>query len=139
MDVVFLIGRILLVVPFLQSGLMIHFSRTGVEYARAYGAPAPALMVPLSGAAIVAGGFSVAFGVWADLGALVLAAFALAVLPIMHAFWKEEDPQAQQAQMVNFVKNISMAGGALVVFYVYNQFQGDAGLSITDPLFSRAD
>ena len=43
MDVVFLIGRILLVVPFVQSGLMIHFSRTGVEYARAYGAPAPML------------------------------------------------------------------------------------------------
>lgn len=139
MDVVFLIGRILLVVPFLQSGLMLHFSRTGIEYARAYNAPAPEVMVPLSGAAIVAGGLSVAFGVWADLGALVLAAFALAILPIMHAFWKEEDAQAQQAQMVNFVKNVSMAGGALIAFYVYNQLQGEAGLSITDPLFGRAD
>jgi hypothetical protein len=27
--------------------------------------------------------------------------------------------------------------GALVLFYTYNQLQGDAGLSITDPLFSR--
>ena len=139
MDVVFLIGRILLVVPFLQSGLMIHFSRTGVEYARAYGAPAPALTVPLSGAAIVVGGLSVALGIWGDLGALVLAAFALAILPFMHAFWREEDAQAQQTQLVNFVKNVSMAGGALILFYVYNQLQGDAGLSITDPLFGRAD
>ena len=139
MDVLFLIGRILLVVPFIQSGLMIHFSRTGVENARAYGAPAPALMVPLSGAAIVVGGLSVALGIWGDLGALVLAAFALAILPIIHAFWKEDDAQAQQAQIVNFVKNISIAGGALVLFYAYNQLQGDAGLSITDPLFSRAD
>lgn len=113
MDVVFLIGRILLVIPFLQPGLMIHFSRQGVEYARSYGAPAPELMVPLSGAAIVAGGLSVALGVWGDVGALVLAAFALAILPIMHAFWKEGDDQGRQMQMVNFVKNVSMAGGAL--------------------------
>src|ERR687897_1644653 len=139
MDVVFLIGRILFVVPFVLSGLTNHFSRQGVEYARNYGAPAPGLMVPLSGAAIVAGGLSVALGIWADLGALVLAAFALAILPIMHAFWKEEDAQAQQGQMVNFIKNVSMAGGALVIFYVYNQLQGAAELSITDPLFGRAD
>src|ERR671911_1159839 len=139
MDVVFLVGRILLALPFVQSGLMLHFSRQGVEYARGYGAPAPELMVPLSGAAIVAGGLSVALGIWGDLGALVLAAFALSILPIMHAFWKEQDAQAQQAQVVNFVKNVSMAGGALVLFYAYNQLQGEAGLLITDPLFGRAD
>ena len=139
MDVVFLVGRILLAAPFVQSGLMIHFSRQGVEVARSYNAPAPGLTVPLSGAAIVAGGLSVAFGIWGDLGALVLAAFALAILPIMHAFWKETEPQAQQMQMVNFVKNVSMAGGALILFYAFNQLQGDAGLSITDPLFSRGD
>jgi putative oxidoreductase len=46
-------------------------------------------MVPLCGAAIVAGGVSVALGIWGDLGSLVLAAFALAILSIMHAFWKE--------------------------------------------------
>ncbi len=125
--------------PFVLSGLTNHFSRQGVEYARGYGAPAPELMVPLSGVAIVAGGLSVALGIWADLGALVLAAFALSILPIMHAFWKEEDAQAQQTQMVQFVKNVSLAGGALVIFYVYNQLQGEAGLSITDPLFGRAD
>lgn len=139
MDVVFLIGRILLAVPFIQSGLMIHFSRQGVEYARSYNAPAPELTVPLSGAAIVLGGLSVALGVWGDLGAIVLAAFALAILPIMHPFWKEEDAQMQQVQMVNFVKNISMAGGALILFYAFNQLQGEAGLSITDPLFSMGD
>lgn len=54
-------------------------------------------------------------------------------------FWKEEDAQAQQTQMAQFVKNVSMAGGALVIFYVYNQLQGVAGLSITNPLFDRAD
>jgi hypothetical protein len=40
-------------------------------------------------------------------------------------------------QMVNFQKNFAMLGGALVLFHVWNQLQGDAGLSLTDPLFGR--
>jgi hypothetical protein len=32
---------------------------------------------------------------------------------------------------------MALAGGALVLFYAYNQLQGDAGLSITDLLFGR--
>jgi hypothetical protein len=40
-------------------------------------------------------------------------------------------------QMVNFVKNVSMAGGALVLFYAFNQLQDEAGLAITHPLLAR--
>ena len=139
MDAVFLAGRILFAVIFLASGLMTHLAgRAGaMQYARAYKAPAPELMVPLSGLVIVVGALSVALGVLADVGALLLGAFALSIAPIMHAFWREEDPQAQQNQMAHFMKNIAMVGGALVIFYVYNQLQGDAPLSLTDPLFNR--
>jgi hypothetical protein len=35
------------------------------------------------------------------------------------------------------MKNMALAGGALVPFYTYNQLQSDAGRSITDPLFAR--
>jgi hypothetical protein len=35
------------------------------------------------------------------------------------------------------MKKMAIAGGALVLFYAYNQLQDDAGLSITDPLFAR--
>jgi uncharacterized membrane protein YphA (DoxX/SURF4 family) len=139
MEVVFLIGRILFGMLFVMSGLTVHMGREGVEYARAYGAPAPALMVPLSGAVIVAGGLSVALGIWADLGALLLAAFVLSIAPIMHAFWKEDDEQMKAIQMAQFMKNVALAGAALIVFYAYNQLQGAADLSITDPLFGRAD
>jgi len=37
--------------------------------------------------------------------------------------------------MVNFTKNVALLGGALVLFYVWNQLQGEAGLSLIDPLF----
>jgi len=58
---------------------------------------------------------------------------------MMHAFWREREPQMRQTQMVMFMKNVSMLGGALVLFYLFNQLQGEAGLSITDPLFGMAD
>ena len=139
MDVVFLAGRILFAVLFVSSGLTVHMSRQGVEYARAYGAPAPELLVPLSGGAIVVGGLMVALGIWADLGALILAAFVVSIAPIMHAFWKEQDQQMKGIQQAQFMKNIALAGGALILFYAFNQLQGEAGLSITDPLFGRGD
>jgi hypothetical protein len=40
---------------------------------------------------------------------------------------------------IHFGKDIALAGAALVIFYAWNQLQGDAGLSITDPLFERGD
>jgi uncharacterized membrane protein YphA (DoxX/SURF4 family) len=139
MDVVFLVGRILFVLVFLFSGSTVHLlqAKQGIGYARMYGVPAPEITVPLSGLMAVLGGLSVAFGIWGDLGALVLVAFLLPVAFYMHAFWKETDPQQKANQMAHFMKNISMAGGALVLFYAWNQLQSEAGLSITDPLFDR--
>jgi putative oxidoreductase len=138
-DVVFLIGRILLALIFIFSGLTVHLigRRQGIEYARAYNVPLVEIGVPLTGVLAVLGGLSVVFGVWGDLGALFLVAFLLLITPFMHAWWREQDELQKQLQLVNFMKNTGLLGGALVTFYVWNQLQGDAGLSITDPLFSR--
>jgi putative oxidoreductase len=139
MDVVFLIGRILFVAIFVFSGVTVHIigREQSIQYARAYGSPLPELGVPLTGVVAILGGLSVLLGVWADLGALLIAGFLVLITPIMHAFWKEQDPTQRQNQLFNFLKNTALLGGALVIFYVYNQLQGDAGLSLTDPLFGR--
>jgi putative oxidoreductase len=139
MDVVFLIGRILFGLIFLFSGLTVHLigRRQGIQYARMYNVPIPELGVPLTGLMAVGGAALVMLGLWGDLGALLIAAFLVLITPLMHAFWKETEEQQKQAQMVNFMKNTALLGGALVLFYAWNQLQGDAGLSITDPLFGR--
>jgi putative oxidoreductase len=139
LDVLFLIGRILLALLFIQSGATVHLlqRRGGIEYARGYGAPAPELTVPLTGVMAVAGGLMVALGLWGDLGALLLAAFLIPVTWYMHGFWRETDPMQRANQMAHFSKNAALLGGALVLFYLWNQLQGDAGLSLTDPLFDR--
>jgi putative oxidoreductase len=139
MDVVFLVGRILFAAIFVFSGATVHLlqRRQGIEYARSYGVPMAELGVPLTGVMAVLGGLLVAFGIWGDLGALLIVAFLLLITPLMHAFWRETDATQQQLQMVNFMKNTGLLGGALALFYAWNQLQGEAGLSITDPLFGR--
>jgi uncharacterized membrane protein YphA (DoxX/SURF4 family) len=138
MDWILLIGRILFVLIFVMSGSMLHLLkwRDGVGYARASGYTlAPELMVPASGLAAVLGGLSVAIGVWPDLGALVIAAFAFPVAYFMHAFWKVDDPMMRANQQAHFMKNMSMGGAALALFAFFQQFGDEIGLTVTGPLF----
>ena len=64
---------------------------------------------------MLAGGLSVILGVYADLGALVLAAVLLAMAVMMHNFWAA-DEQTKPMEMISFMKNVSMAGAALILF-----------------------
>jgi putative oxidoreductase len=95
--------------------------------------------VPLTGAVIIVSGLGVILGVLPDLAALLLAGFLFLTAFIIHAFWRVQDPQMRQMEQIHFSKDLALAGAALVMFYAWNQLQGDAGLSITDPLFSRGD
>jgi putative oxidoreductase len=51
---------------------------------------------------------------------------------MMHAFWKETDAMAQQMEMVQFTKDISLAGAALAFVWVFS-FEG-IDLTLTGPL-----
>jgi uncharacterized membrane protein YphA (DoxX/SURF4 family) len=87
---------------------------------------------------LVVGGLSVALGIWADLGALILAVVLIAMAVKMHDFWAATDPQAKQVEMISFLKNISMAGAALVLFAALADLPKGAeviGPMITDSLF----
>jgi uncharacterized membrane protein YphA (DoxX/SURF4 family) len=136
-DWVFLLGRILFALIFLNAGITVHLigRAQGVAYAKNYNVPLAELGVPLTGVMAVLGSVSIVVGVWGDLGALLIAAFLLLITPLMHAYWKETDPMQRMVQQVMFNKNTAMLGGALVLFYTWNQLGSNAGLSLTDPLF----
>ncbi|HYX89642.1 MAG TPA: DoxX family protein [Gaiellaceae bacterium] len=135
MDLIELIGRIVFVAMFVNSGVRHLTQREGMTaYARAMGGPAPEVLVPATGLMILAGGILIALGVWADLGALLIAAFLVPVAYYMHGFWRFDDPEARQAQMAHFMKNVSLAGAALALFALYQQF-GDRLWMLTGPLF----
>jgi len=136
MDVIALIGRILFAAIFLGSSIA-HFTQSESmgAYAEAKGVPSGKLMTLASGVLIAVGGLMVLLGVWADLGALLLVLFLLPTAFLMHAFWKETDPVVKQGEMTNFMKNVSISGGALLFFALYAGYGQDLGLTITGPLF----
>jgi putative oxidoreductase len=134
MDVVLLIGRVLFVVLFLGSALG-HLTKTDdmAGYAASRGVPMARVATLTSGVLILLGGLSVLLGVWGDLGALLLLAFLLATAVMVHGYWRDADPMARYTEMVQFNKDVALAGAALAFFWAFSQ---DPGLTVTDSLFS---
>lgn len=120
MNTLFWIGRILFAMLFIASGLG-HLTRRQAmaTYAEAKGVPAAGTLVPLTGLMIIAGGLSVLLWSWVDLGAWLLVLFLFAAAGKMHAFWKEENEIARQMEMAHFMKNMALAGAAIVFYVLY--------------------
>jgi uncharacterized membrane protein YphA (DoxX/SURF4 family) len=117
--VAFLAGRVLFGGVLAFMGLN-HFLQADqmAGYAEMKGAPAPRLSVYASGALLIAGGLSVVLGVAPLLGAAALAGFLVVATPLFHDFWSVEDPEQQQQEMTDFLKNVALVGGALVLLAV---------------------
>jgi len=108
-----LAGRLLFALIVIFAGLN-HFAPRTIAFAASQGVPPASLAVPLSGVLSIAGGLSILLGYRARLGAWLLVLFLIAVTP-MHKFWGIADPKMAQIQMVMFLKNLSMLGGALLI------------------------
>jgi len=110
---VVLLGRLLFALIFLMAGPN-HFSSQTIAFAASQGVPLASFAVPLSGVIALVGGISILLGYRAKLGAWLIALFLVAVTP-MHKFWGITDPMMQQMQMVMFMKNLAILGGALLI------------------------
>jgi len=111
---VVVLGRFFFALIFLLAGAN-HFNKQTIGYAASQGVPLASIAVPLSGAVAIAGGLSILLGYRAKLGAWLIVLFLIPVSLMMHKFWTVTDPMMAQLQMVMFMKNVSMLGGALLV------------------------
>lgn len=134
MDIILIIGRVLFALMLVTGGLN-HFTKAEAMagYAAHKGVPQPKLANLVSGLMLLLGGLSIILGVWADLGALVSAVVLLAMAVMMHDFWKADD-QAKQMETISFFKNVSMAGGALVMFAALAA--ADKGVRVIGPMIT---
>lgn len=111
------IGRFFLSLIFVLSGIS-HFSSESIGYAASQGVPMADILVPISGLIALIGGISVMTGFHARVGAVLILMFLVPVTLIMHNFWSFSDPAIAQNQMIHFMKNLSIIGGAvLIAFY----------------------
>jgi len=109
-----LLGRVLFGLIFILSGLN-HFSKDTIAFAASQGVPLASLAVPASGIIALVGGLSILLGYRARIGAWMIVLFLVPVTFAMHKFWGIADAAIAQNQMVHFMKNLSMLGGALLM------------------------
>ncbi|MGK5628326.1 DoxX family membrane protein [Streptomyces sp. URMC 123] len=137
MDILVLIGRILFAALFLASAANHLAQRKAMAgYAAAKGVPAAGAAMAAGTLVLLLGGLSVLLGIWADLGALLLAVFLVPTTVLMHAFWKEDDPGARQQEMIHFQKDLALAGASLMLFALISYAGHELGLTLTGPLFA---
>ena len=130
----FLIGRMIFGGFFLYNGINhIRNRKPMAQYTQAKGVPAALSEAAVvgTGVAMMAGGASILSGVKPKWGALAILGFLGGVSPIMHDFWKHEDPQRRQAELINFTKNMAMAGAALALMGVEEPWE--ASVPIAQP------
>src|SRR2546423_8936967 len=111
---------IILLVRFLFSLIFIvtitsHFSPHTIQYAASAGVPVPSILVPLAAIIATLGGLSILLGFKARLGAWLIVIFLVPVTLWMHRFWSVADPGMQAMQKINFMKNLSLTGAALLI------------------------
>jgi putative oxidoreductase len=112
----FLIGRILFGGFFIHAGINhLKHRKSMARYAEAKGVPAPELAVTLSTVPLLIGGTSLLLGVKPKLGTLALLGFLAGVSPVMHDFWRNEDPNERSNNEIQFLKNLALAGAALTL------------------------
>jgi uncharacterized membrane protein YphA (DoxX/SURF4 family) len=110
-----LLGRLIFGGFFLYNGVNHFLNRKQLSgYAQAKGVPAANLAVEASGALMVLGGLSMLTGYKPKLGSAAITAFLAGVTPSIHRFWTEDNPQQRQMELINFTKNVALAGAAMI-------------------------
>ncbi len=79
------------------------------------GLPEPELMVVLNGAVMTIGGTLLALDIAPRLTAAALIGSLVPTTLVGHAFWKEENEAGRKAQQTQFLKNLGLIGGLLLV------------------------
>ena len=103
-----LIGRVVLSIIFIQAGWSKIFGYAGtVEHMQAAGVPGA--LLPLVILTELGGGLCVLLGLFTRYAAIALAGFCVLAAYLFHF------QPGDMGQMINFMKNITIAGGLLVL------------------------
>ena len=101
------LGRVLMSIIFIQAGISKIGSADTAAYMASHGVPA--MLLPLVIFTEAVGGLCVLLGLFTRYAAIALAGFCVLAAIFFH--WQPSD----QMQMINFMKNITIAGGFLVL------------------------
>lgn len=110
-DLTSLVARLLIASLFLVFGFeKVTGYASSVGYMEAYGLPAT--LLPVAIATELGGGFAILFGIFSRWAAVALAIFCIVTALVFHTAWSGD---GGQVQFINFMKNIGLAGGLLLL------------------------
>jgi putative oxidoreductase len=111
-----LLGRILLALMFVISG---YGKLTGFDgtagYIASKGLPMPQVLAAVAVLIELGAGLAIIIGWKTRWAALAFIVFLIVISPIFHNFWAAPAEQ-MMAQQINFMKNLTILGGMLVLF-----------------------
>jgi putative oxidoreductase len=109
-------------IQLLLSGIFIYggwgaFSKPGgrPKLVAAAGIPQPEQVVVLNGALMILVGLLLGLGIAPRLAAALLLGSLIPTTLVGHAFWKEEPGPEFEKQMLQFLKNLGLIGGLLMI------------------------
>jgi putative oxidoreductase len=110
-----LLGRVLLASIFVYSGFgkITGFQGT-VGFIASAGLPMPQVLAVGSIIVEFIGGLALLIGFRARWAALAFVVFLIVITPVFHNFWSAPPAEAM-SQQINFIKNIAIVGGMLMV------------------------
>jgi len=111
-----LLGRMLLALLFVISGFgKIPGFQGTVGHIAGKGLPLPEVLAALAVLVELGGGIAIALGWKTRWVAAAMILFLLVITPIFHNFWAAPPDQVIN-QQTNFMKNVSILGGFLILF-----------------------
>jgi uncharacterized membrane protein YphA (DoxX/SURF4 family) len=112
------IARLCLAIVFLYSGVdKLWHSRSSIEEVRSDGLPWPAAFAGATIFTQLVGGFLVATGFFAWLGALLLAGFTVPATLLGHRFWLRHGSEFRH-ELTTSLEHVAIVGGLLLLFLV---------------------
>jgi putative oxidoreductase len=116
-------ARVLVATMFMLNGLNIIGQTLATHELAAYGAPAsliPGMVIGARTLQLIAGTCLI-FGIYPRMSALALLLFLIPATLMAHSFWKAFNTSLYQVQLINFSKNLSMAGGLIFIIATRRQ------------------
>ncbi|HEX3587366.1 MAG TPA: hypothetical protein VH024_15300, partial [Candidatus Angelobacter sp.] len=78
---------------------------------------------------LMAGGVSILLGIKPKLGTAAIAGFLAGVSPVMHDFWRIDEPNQRMNEMINFSKNMALLGSALALMGIEEPWPASVPIS----------
>ena len=115
MDMLLVVGRFVYTLPLLYQGVtnLGQLDRLTAR-ARDKGLPASQALTAAAMIWLIIGTLAITFNFQSFIGGLMVAIFLVFTGSTIHNFWAVPDPATRKQDLLHFLKNLSLAGAALV-------------------------